>query len=46
MKTLWPSEERLGAGADVLNGISISSDPNILYITGKNWNRMYQVKLL
>lgn len=46
MKTLWPENERLGVGADVLNGISVSEDPDILYVTGKNWNRMYQLKLL
>jgi glutamine cyclotransferase len=46
MKTLWPSQERLKARADVLNGISVSEDPDVLYITGKNWNRMYLLKLL
>jgi glutamine cyclotransferase len=33
-------------GADVLNGISISEDPDVLYITGKNWDRMFKIRLL
>lgn len=43
---LWPEQERRKAHADVLNGISISKDDDILYITGKKWNRMYKLKLL
>eukprot|EP00551_Chaetoceros_affinis_P015394 CAMPEP_0203714506 /NCGR_PEP_ID=MMETSP0091-20130426/71120_1 /ASSEMBLY_ACC=CAM_ASM_001089 /TAXON_ID=426623 /ORGANISM="Chaetoceros affinis, Strain CCMP159" /LENGTH=335 /DNA_ID=CAMNT_0050592579 /DNA_START=25 /DNA_END=1029 /DNA_ORIENTATION=+ len=34
---LWPKAERRQFGADVLNGISISKDDGILYITGKKW---------
>lgn len=44
--TLWDYDDRLGSGADVLNGISVSEDPNILYVTGKNWNRMFRLRLL
>lgn len=33
------------AGAGVLNGISVSDDENVLYVTGKNWNRMYRIRL-
>lgn len=43
---LWPRKERRAMKADVLNGISISEDPDKLYITGKLWNRMYTIKLL
>ena len=43
--TLWPAGERRSQGADVLNGISISEDPDILYITGKKWNRMFKLRL-
>lgn len=43
--TLWPKSSRPW-GADVFNGISISDDPDVLYVTGKKWNRMYKVKLL
>eukprot|EP00523_Entomoneis_sp_CCMP467_P019531 CAMPEP_0168822520 /NCGR_PEP_ID=MMETSP0726-20121227/10015_1 /TAXON_ID=265536 /ORGANISM="Amphiprora sp., Strain CCMP467" /LENGTH=306 /DNA_ID=CAMNT_0008875281 /DNA_START=66 /DNA_END=986 /DNA_ORIENTATION=+ len=43
---LWEKRERHQAGADVLNGISVSHDPDLLYITGKLWDRMYLVRLL
>jgi glutamine cyclotransferase len=43
--SLWPTSDR-PRGTDVFNGISVSEDPNVLYVTGKKWNRMYKVKLL
>lgn len=43
---LWPKLERKKFGADVLNGISISGDPDILYFTGKLWDRMFKIQLL
>jgi len=33
-------------GTDVFNGISVSDHPDILYVTGKKWDRMFKVKLL
>mmetsp|Transcript_19499 Transcript_19499/g.31365 ORF Transcript_19499/g.31365 Transcript_19499/m.31365 type:complete len:237 (-) Transcript_19499:98-808(-) len=44
--TLWPKEDRAKHGADVFNGISVSEDPNVLYVTGKQWDRMFQIELL
>jgi len=41
---LWSSQERTIQGADVLNGISVSEDPNFLYLTGKYWDRMFLVR--
>mmetsp|Transcript_171 Transcript_171/g.219 ORF Transcript_171/g.219 Transcript_171/m.219 type:complete len:373 (-) Transcript_171:421-1539(-) len=43
---LWAKAVRKDEGADVLNGISISDDPEVLYITGKKWDRMFKLKLL
>jgi glutamine cyclotransferase len=43
--TLWPKSERRKHGADVFNGISVSEDDDVLYVTGKKWNRIYSVKL-
>jgi glutamine cyclotransferase len=43
--TLWPKAERSRQHADVFNGISISEDEDILYVTGKKWNRMYRIRL-
>jgi len=45
MSTLWPQQERRKYGADVLNGISVSKEDGVLYITGKKWNRMFKVYL-
>ncbi len=45
LSTLWPAVERRGKGANVLNGISISKDDGILYVTGKHWDRMFKLKL-
>jgi len=43
--SLYPSAQRQKDGADVLNGISASDDPSMIYVTGKNWDRMYLVTL-
>lgn len=43
--SLWPASDR-PSGTNVFNGISISDDDDILYVTGKKWNRMYKVRLL
>ena len=45
-RDLYPKAQRQQDRADVLNGISISDDPDILYVTGKLWDRMFKVKLL
>ena len=44
MTELWSSHERTQRGADVLNGISVSSDPSALYLTGKYWDRTFLVQ--
>lgn len=41
---LWSSQERTQQGAEVLNGISVSSDPDLLYLTGKYWDRTFLVQ--
>mmetsp|Transcript_60871 Transcript_60871/g.149051 ORF Transcript_60871/g.149051 Transcript_60871/m.149051 type:complete len:517 (-) Transcript_60871:64-1614(-) len=45
-KSLWPQKERKAEGADVFNGISVSDIPEQLYVTGKLWNRMFEIELL
>lgn len=32
--------------AEVFNGIAVSEDPDILYVTGKWWSNMFKIKLL
>jgi glutaminyl-peptide cyclotransferase len=41
---LYSGHERTAQGADVLNGISVAEDPDLLYITGKKWDRMFLVR--
>jgi glutamine cyclotransferase len=41
---LWQKQERKNDGAGVLNGISIADHPGQIYVTGKNWNRMYLIE--
>lgn len=31
---------------DVLNGIAYNGEPNILYLTGKNWDKLFKVKII
>ncbi len=31
---------------DVLNGIAYKDEPNILYVTGKNWDTMFKIKVV
>ncbi len=31
---------------DVLNGIAYKGEPNILYITGKNWDKLFKVEVI
>lgn len=31
---------------DVLNGIAYKGEPNILYVTGKNWDKLFKIEVL
>ncbi|MEP2935114.1 MAG: glutaminyl-peptide cyclotransferase [Gilvibacter sp.] len=31
---------------NVLNGISYKGEPNILYVTGKNWDKLFKIELI
>ncbi|AFL81925.1 glutamine cyclotransferase [Aequorivita sublithincola DSM 14238] len=31
---------------DVLNGIAYNGEPNILYITGKNWDKLFKIEVV
>lgn len=34
------------AKLDVLNGIAYKGEPNILYITGKNWDKLFKIEVI
>lgn len=31
---------------DVLNGIAYNGEPNILYVTGKNWDKLFKIEIV
>lgn len=31
---------------DVLNGIAYNGEPNILYVTGKNWDKLFKIEII
>ncbi|WP_310993911.1 glutaminyl-peptide cyclotransferase [Aequorivita marina] len=31
---------------DVLNGIAYNGEPNVLYITGKNWDKLFKIEII
>ena len=31
---------------DVMNGIAYNSNTNKLYVTGKNWNKIFEIKIV
>jgi glutaminyl-peptide cyclotransferase len=45
MAQLWPMDQR-NSGSDVLNGISVSEDADVLYVTGKYWAQLFKINLL
>jgi len=34
------------AELDVLNGIAYKGEPNILYVTGKNWDKLFKIEVI
>jgi glutamine cyclotransferase len=34
------------AKLDVLNGIAYKGEPNILYVTGKNWDKLFKIRVV
>lgn len=43
--SLWPENVRRKERADALNGISISDEVDVIYMTGKLWDRMFKIRL-
>jgi glutaminyl-peptide cyclotransferase len=44
LSKLYPSEKR-NAGADVLNGIAYDKKDKRLFVTGKKWDKLFEIKL-
>lgn len=45
MSSLYPEKERIASNADVLNGIAYDSDHNRIFVTGKRWPKLYEIKV-
>lgn len=45
LTAILPESERTG-DEDVLNGIAWRADEKLIYVTGKNWPKMYAIKLV
>ncbi|MFD0763497.1 glutaminyl-peptide cyclotransferase [Mucilaginibacter lutimaris] len=45
LTSLYPEAQR-NSGADVLNGIAYDKATKRIFITGKKWNKLYQVKFV
>ena len=46
LTTLYPKAQRDAEGADVLNGIAWDALGKRLFVTGKNWSHLYQIKIM
>ena len=45
LRGLWPAAERKDPNDDVLNGIAWDPVGRRLFVTGKNWPRLYEIRL-
>ena len=43
---LFPVDQRARPGDDVLNGIAWDADGQRLFVTGKNWPRLFEIRLI
>lgn len=46
LTTLYPKAQRDAEGADVLNGIAWDAAGKRLFVTGKKWPHLYQIKIM
>jgi len=46
LTTLYPKAQRDAEGADVLNGIAWDAVGKRLFVTGKKWPHLYQIKIM
>jgi glutaminyl-peptide cyclotransferase len=45
LRGLLPADERVAGQTDVLNGIAYDAQGDRLFVTGKNWPRLFQIRL-
>jgi glutamine cyclotransferase len=45
LSALFPQSKRVEAGADVLNGIAYDAQGGRIFVTGKRWPKLYEIKV-
>jgi glutamine cyclotransferase len=45
LAAIFPQSKRDEAGADVLNGIAFDPDGGRIFVTGKRWPLLYEIKI-
>jgi len=45
LSALFPQSKRVEAGADVLNGIAFDQQGDRIFVTGKRWPNLYEIKV-
>ncbi len=45
LSALFPQSKRVEAGADVLNGIAYDKQGDRIFVTGKRWPNLYEIKI-
>ncbi len=46
LSPLYPQEERSKTNSDVLNGIAFDAINNRIFVTGKRWPKLYEIKII
>ena len=45
LSAIFPQSKRAGTGADVLNGIAFDPQDGRIFVTGKRWPKLYEIKV-
>jgi glutaminyl-peptide cyclotransferase len=45
MRGLLPAEDTVAGTTDVLNGIAYDAQRDRLFVTGKNWPKLFEIRL-
>jgi len=46
MRNILPTDERIDGDTNVLNGIAYDADADRIFVTGKNWPKLYEIELV
>ncbi len=46
LRGLLPDEDVIPGETDVLNGVAYNGEENVIYVTGKNWPKLFKVELV